>query len=78
MVWCSRYDNIININGIITDQLLVRKFPENLSKMQATNPLSASGYPGKDGEEVSRMFTAQEIAQVETSFIAYYNLFLLY
>ena len=53
-----------NINGIITDQLLVRKFPESSSKMQETNPLSASGYPGKDGEEVARMFTAQEIAQL--------------
>ena len=53
-----------SVSGVITDQLLVRKFPSNVSKMQETNPLSASGYPGKDGEEVARMFTAQEIAQL--------------
>ena len=52
-----------SMNGIITEQLLVRKYPIG-GRMDDTNPLSASGYPGKDGSEVARIFTAQEIAQI--------------
>tara|TARA_R100001463_G_scaffold71880_3_gene125762 strand:- start:5568 stop:6599 length:1032 start_codon:yes stop_codon:yes gene_type:complete len=53
-----------NITGIITEQLMVRKYPAG-GKLDENNPLAASGeYPGKDGSEVARILTAQEIAQL--------------
>ena len=52
------------MTGIITEQLMVRKYPTG-GRLDENNPLAASGeYPGKDGSEVSRVFTAQEIAQL--------------
>jgi hypothetical protein len=53
-----------NISGIITEQLLVRKYPIG-GRLDENNPLASSGeYPGKDGSEVARVFTAQEVAQL--------------
>jgi|TARA_E500000305_G_scaffold84319_1_gene70226 hypothetical protein len=66
-----------NMGGIITEQLLVKKFPTG-GRMDETNPLSTDGYPGKDGSEVARVLTAQEVAQflhsaLDSSFLQPYQ-----
>jgi len=66
------------INGIITEQYITKKYTTG-GRMDETNPLAANEeYPGKDGSEVTRLFTPQEVAQLlhsalDSSFLQSYQ-----